>query len=91
MISIRNCHSCGNKVVFNRRERLDNVTTLAPNVQILDGNAVAVWLVQHGTGHELNDVGAVLESTAKLSGVDCQAKSLVCHAADVDVGILLNW
>ena len=56
----------GNKVVFHTRVHLDNVSSLAPHIQIVDGNSFEIlW-----PATDSKSVAPILEGPAKLVCVD---------------------
>ena len=82
--------SIGHKVVLHGRICLDNVPTLSTDIEVMDGASFGISVSEGTARAELHDVGAVLEGTTKLSGVDGQTKRFVSGRADVNIGVLLH-
>jgi len=75
----------GDEVVFDRRESLDNVTTLTTDVQVPDGTSGEAGR----TLLDVEQVSTILESTAKLISVDGESERLLVRA-NVDSRVLTD-
>ena len=82
--------SVGDEVVLHGGVCLHDVPPLSAHVHVVYALCAGGRVHDHGARTQEHHVGTVLESAAKLGGVDGQAKGLVGGGANVDVGVLLH-
>jgi len=75
------------EIILDAWIRLDDVTTLATHIQVVDLGATGS---DGGTRADVETVGTILEGSAKLVGVDREIQALQV-GSDIDGRILFDW